>query len=344
MVFVTQVHGLLARVGAGARGALPGFAFWAAASWALAAAPPYRAALIIGNSHYTSVGTLKNPSNDAQDMCGALGALGYQTKCFLDVDTRVRLRSVIEDFIESVPENAVTVIYYAGHAVQVNGENYLVPTSARLNDEAALVREAVSISFLMNQLRRASGYLTVVILDACRDNPLAAANQGLPQGLAQITDIPDGTEILYATAANQPALDGVGRNGILTKHLLAHLHDPGTIDDVFKQTSLGVQSEAQALGHTQIPALYTNFTGQYCMVRCTDLEVLESQRREAQQRIADLEARVAAGDQGALTELAAARTNNERLLEQIRKKDEQARAAEQAAKDRQKKSFVPPAF
>jgi uncharacterized caspase-like protein len=318
--------------------------FWSVVSPAVAPAPPYRAALIIGNSRYTSVGTLKNPANDAQDMCAALQAIGYRTNCFLDVDTRVRLRSVIEDFIESVPENAVTVIYYAGHAVQVNGENYLVPTSARLSDQAALVREAVSVSFLMNQLRRTTGYLTVLILDACRDNPLAAPGETLPRGLAQITDIPEGTEILYATAANQPALDGLGRNGILTKHLLAHLHEPGTIDDIFKHTSLGVQGETQALGHTQIPALYTNFTGQYCLVRCTDLEVLDGQRREAQQKIAALEARVQAGDEAALTDLAAARANNERLLEQIRKQEQQVRAAEKAANDKQKRSFVPPAF
>lgn len=310
----------------------------------LANAPPTRAALVIGNANYRHVGGLKNPANDAHDICGALQAIGYRVSCFVDVSTRVQFRAVIEDFVESLPEGSVILVYYAGHAVQVNGENYLVPTDSRLTDEAALVPEAVSLSFLMNQLRRTSSYLDVVILDACRNNPLSGSGRALPQGLAQVTDIPDGTEVLYATAANEPALDGEGRNGILTKHLLAHLKEPGSVDDLFKQVSLGVQSETAALGQTQKPALYTNFTGQYCFTRCTDLEVLQQQRREAEQRIAELQERVAAGDGGALAQLDEARANNGKLLEQIRKADEAAKRADLAAKEKQKNSFVPPAF
>ena len=316
----------------------------AQAALSAASSTHVRAALIIGNARYARVGVLKNPENDAHDMCESLKAIGYQATCLVDIDTRVRMRAVIEDFVEGLPENAVTVVYYAGHAVQVNGENYLVPTGARLTDQVALVRDAVSLSFLMRELKRTQGYLTVVILDACRNNPLAAEGETLPQGLAQITDIPDGTEVLYATAVNEPALDGQGRNGTLTKHLLAHIREPGTIDDLFKQVSLGVQSETQQLGHTQKPALYTNFTGQYCFVRCTDLELLQRQRQEAQQRIVDLQARVDAGDQQALSELTIAKSENERLKNAIQKKDEDAKKAEQVARERQKQSFVPPSF
>lgn len=306
--------------------------------------PPVRAALVIGNAHYASVGPLKNPANDADDVCAALRGLGYRVTCAVDVDTRARLRALIEDFTEALPSNAVSVVYYAGHAVQVGGENYLVPVSARLPDQDALVRQSVSLSFVMRQLRATESYLTLIVLDACRNNPLATPGQSLPAGLAQITDIPDATELVYATAANQPALDGEGRNGILTKHLLAHLKEPGSVDDLFKRVSLGVQSETAALGHPQTPALYTNFSGQYCLVRCTDLEMLQAQHRDAEQQIADLQARVAAGDQGAARQLAEARSANARLLEQIRKKDEEAKKAAQAEKERQKQTFVPPAF
>jgi uncharacterized caspase-like protein len=310
---------------------------------AITATPP-KAALVIGNADYASVGRLKNPANDALDMCEALKSIGYQATCLVDVDTRTRLRSLIEDFVEGLPDGAVIVVYYAGHAVQADGENYLVPTAARLSQEADLVRDGVSLSYVMRQLRRTSNYLTIMILDACRNNPLAEAGASRPQGLAQITDIPDGTEVLYATAANEPAMDGVGRNGTLTKHLLARLHEPGTIDDFFKQVSLGVQSETQSLGHLQKPAVYTNFAGQYCLVRCTDRDLLQAQRQQAEQRVSDLEARVAAGDQAARTELSAAVEVNRKLQDEIRKKDADSKAADAARKDRENKAFVPPAF
>jgi len=303
-----------------------------------------RAALIIGNAEYDSVGALKNPVNDARDICRELNGLGFKTSCYFDVRTRVQMRSVIQDFVESLPSNAVSFIYYAGHAVQVNGENYLIPTGAQLRNELALVSESVSLAYVMRELRRNQEYLNVVVLDACRYNHVATSSAGAAQGLAQITDVPDGTMVLYATAADELALDGTGRNGIMTKNILASIREPGTVDDLFKQVSLGVQKDTQALGRPQKPALYTNFAGQYCLVKCTDLELLQAQKQQAAQKLADLQARVAAGDQGALAELAAARAANDKLLEQIRKKDEDARKAEMKAKDRANKSFVPPAF
>jgi uncharacterized coiled-coil protein SlyX len=150
--------------------------------------------------------------------------------------------------------------------------------------------------------------------------------------------------VLYATAADELALDGAGHNGIMTKNILANIREPGTIDDLFKQVSLGVQKDTQALGWPQEPALYTNFAGLYCLVRCTDLEMLQDQRRHAEARIAELQARVAAGDQSALAQLVEVRASNEKLQEQIRKKDDETKRAERNEKEKQKKSFVPPAF
>lgn len=262
---------------------------------ARAATPPFTAALVIGNAHYRSVGELKNPQNDANDMCAALRSIGFSTTCLVDVDTRVRMRAVMEDFVDSLPPGAVSVIYYAGHGVQIDGENYLIPTDARLTDEESVREQAVSLSFLMRQLRRHTGYLTVVILDACRNNPLATPGSPHLPGLAQITDIPEATEVVYATAANEAAVDGTGRNGTFTKNLLAHLREPGTIDDLFKAVSHGVQSDTEALGHVQRPALYTNFSGQYCLVRCTTLESLQKQQMDAQRALADLKAQVISG-------------------------------------------------
>jgi len=325
---------------------LAGLLLLSLAGFAARGAPPavstptrYRAALIIGNANYQSVGALRNPVNDARDLCDSFTAIGFHVTCAQDVASRAQFRSLVEDYIESLPPDAVSVVYYAGHGVQAGGENFLIPTAARLANQDALTQQAVSLSFLMRQLGGAESYLTFVILDACRDNPLAADGQ-LPAGLAPFTNIPDGTEVVYASAANEPAIDGTGRNGTFTKHLLAHLKEPGSVEDLFKQVSLGVQSETAALGHTQIPARYTNFSGQECFVRCTDLELMEQQRRDSEERIAGLQARVDRGDQGARKQLDDLRSNNERLEGEIRKKQK----AEREAAERGKESFVPPAF
>jgi uncharacterized caspase-like protein len=304
---------------------------------------PPRAALVIGNAEYDSVGVLKNPVNDAHDICRELSALGFKASCYFDVPTRVQLRAVVQDYVESLPANAVSFVYYAGHAIQVNGENYLIPTRAQLRSESGLVSESVGLAYVMRELRRNQAYLNVVILDACRNNPMPS-NGGVARGLAQISDVPDGTMVLYATAADELALDGTGHNGIMTKNILANIREPGTIDDLFKQVSLGVQKDTQALGRPQEPALYTNFAGLYCLIGCTDLEMLQEERRRAELRITELQARVAAGDRSARAQLADVRTSNDKLQEQIRRKDEETRKAEHNEKEKQKKAFVPPAF
>jgi len=190
------------------------------ASVATAAQP--RAALVIGNAGYASVGALKNPVNDASDICRELAGLGFKTYCYYDVRTRVQMRSLIQDFVESLSPSSVSFVYYAGHAVQVNGENYLVPTHAQLSGWIRWRRIGQS------DLHHAgaapdTGFSHVVILDACRNNPLSSSDTKAVQGLAPITDVPDATMVLYATAADEMALDGKGRNGIMTKYMLANI-------------------------------------------------------------------------------------------------------------------------
>jgi hypothetical protein len=112
----------------------------------------------------------------------------------------------------------------------------------------------------------------IIILDACRNNPWAASPQGMAAGLAPISAIPRGTMIMYGTASNDVSDDGEGRNGTLTKNLLSNLKSPGlTADEFFKRVSEGVQTDsAAAVGHTQTPALYTNFAGEFCFAGCID--------------------------------------------------------------------------
>jgi uncharacterized caspase-like protein len=310
-----------------------------AASTARALVPEGKAALIIGNAHYTSVGALKNPENDAHDLCKTLTSINFKTLCVTDVATRAKLRAVIQDFIASLGPNSVVVVYYAGHGVQINGENYIVPTGVAAANESELMGQSVSVSFLMQQLEQADGFLNILILDACRNNPLGAGGAALPQGLAQInsTALPRSTEVLYASAANEPALDGTDRNGILTKHLLRQLTQMGEVEDLFKQVIAGVQRETELLGHRQEPARYTNFTDHYCFVRCSDLQVVQQQQRESEEKVRALQARVEAGDDSARADLAQEQSLNAKL-------QKSARTAEERERRARKITAVVPAF
>lgn len=293
------------------------------ASWVNAAdsaAPHPRAALVIGNAAYRAVNPLKNTANDAHDMCDALTGLGYTAACYTDVKDAREFRARIQDFAAALKPKSEVVFYYAGHAIQVKGENYLVPISAKLRAEADVPKETVSLNYIMTQLVQAKHFVDIVILDACRSNPWGENSHGMTAGLAPITAIPRGTMVIYGTAANDVSDDGEGRNGTLTKNLLANITTPGlTADDFFKHVSEGVQNDsAAAVGHTQTPALYTNFGGEFCFAGCIDQVAraemerqqkandellaqankekaeLEARKREAEARNRQAEARLAA--------------------------------------------------
>lgn len=231
-----------------------------------------RVALVIGNAGYTAVKPLINPTNDAHDMCEVLGQLGYRVACFQDIADRGEFKARIQDFVDSLSPKADVLFYYAGHAVQLKGENYLIPINARLRAESDIPRETISLTYLMTQLAQGRHHLNIVILDACRNNPWPDSLRDRAAGLAPITAIPRGTMVLYATAADDVSGDGTERNGVLTKNLLANIRTPGlTVDDVFKRVSEGVQADSlAAVGHAQTPALYTNFTGEFCFAGCID--------------------------------------------------------------------------
>jgi Caspase domain len=265
-------------------------------------APRPRAALVIGNAHYRAVNPLRNTLNDAHDICDALGELGYSASCFMDVKDSREFRERVEAFASSLKPRSEVLFYYAGHAIQMKGESYLVPVSAKLRAEADVVTETIPLKYVLTQLLQAKHYVDIVILDACRSNPWSANPRGMSAGLAPITAIPRGTMIMYGTASNDVSDDGEGRNGTLTKNLLANLKSPGlTADEFFKRVSEGVQTDSTAaVGHTQTPALYTNFTGEFCFAGCIDkvaraeLERIQKMHEEqlarARKETAELEA------------------------------------------------------
>ena len=193
-----------------------------------------RVALVIGNAAYEHTTALRNPVNDATDMARALRALDFEVVEGLDL-SEAGFDEKRREFAKKSRGAEVTLLFYAGHGLQMNGQNYLVPVDAKLEEEIDLDLEAIKLDDLMGQMR---GDTNLVFLDACRDNPLArglarsmgaSRSAAVGRGLAQL-----GTEgtvpgmlIAYATQPGNVAKDGEGRNSPFTGALLKHIGTPG---------------------------------------------------------------------------------------------------------------------
>jgi hypothetical protein len=144
-------------------------------------------------------------------------------------------------------QGGVGLFYFAGHGVQVGGRNYLIPISAEINAETEVEYEAVEAGFVLAQMEEARNRLNIVILDACRNNPFARSFRSSTRGPAGVRSAPSGTLIAYATAADDVAADGAGRNGLFTGELLAQIKTPGlTLAQVFQRTRTSVRLPTEA--------------------------------------------------------------------------------------------------
>jgi formylglycine-generating enzyme required for sulfatase activity len=226
---------------------------------ALALQAQQKYALVIGNGAYTNVTRLNNPVNDANDMAAALRGLGFQvdlvTNGNLDQmeNGAVRLKNRL-----STNGNAYGFFFYAGHGVQSNGDNYLIPVDADIKAESFLRSKALQVQAVLDELNQAGNALNIVVLDACRDNPFSWGRSA-SRGLNVVNVQPADSIIVYATSAGKTAADGTGRNGMFTTQLLKNLKTPGLeVNDMLRRTGADV---AQASGRQQIPAIYSQFFG-----------------------------------------------------------------------------------
>lgn len=212
-----------------------------------------REALVIGNSAYASA-PLENPANDALAMSAALRKLGFSVQVLRDADKKQLTQAFDSLGARLKGRQGVAMVYYAGHGVQVNYDNFLVPVDARIRQEADIASQAVNINQALESLAASGSRLSVMVLDACRDNPFKTRQAFV--GLAP-RDAPKGTLIAYATDPGNVAQDGDASsgNGLYTQFLLKELARPlTTIDDVFKRVRFSVR---RASGGQQIPS-YTN--------------------------------------------------------------------------------------
>ena len=237
----------------------------------LAAAPALaekRVALVIGNSAYTHASVLSNPANDAAEMAKVLTEAGFQVIAGVDLDKRA-FDGKMRDFARVLGNADVALFYYAGHALQVGGRNYLVPIDAAMQGERDLDFEAVSVDFVLRQMEiERENKTNLVFLDACRDNPLArnlARSMGtrstsVGQGLAQVkTGV--GTFISYSTQPGNVALDGTGTNSPFTEALVKGIKVSGrNLTSVMIDVRKDVLS---ATGGKQVPWDHSSLTGDF---------------------------------------------------------------------------------
>jgi len=216
-------------------------------------------ALVIGNGNYANITRLNNPVNDANDMEAALRGLGFTVEKVLNGNLRQMETGIVnlKNRLKGA-KNSYGFFFYAGHGVQSNGENYLIPVDADIQSESFLRRQSISVQEMLDELNEAGNALNMVVLDACRDNPFPWKRSG-SRGLQVVGNQPADSIIVFATSAGSTASDGTGRNGLFTGHLLNNLKTPGLeVAEVFRLTMGDV---IRASGSQQRPAVYNQFAG-----------------------------------------------------------------------------------
>ena len=200
-----------------------------------------RVALVIGNSNYQSAPKLANPGNDAQSMSQLLNSAGFEVTRATDL-TRTDMIRVVQDFTAKVAERGpgtVAMIYYAGHGVQVEGENYLLPVDAKISSSYDLDGNSLRLVDLMGTLDAITSRMRIVVLDACRNNPFPQANDA-GRGLA-IVDAPNGSIVGYSTSPGMEAADGDGNHSPYTSAFINNAREPNLpIEQLFKRVRLDV--------------------------------------------------------------------------------------------------------
>ncbi|GAB6051198.1 hypothetical protein JCM17960_00180 [Magnetospira thiophila] len=232
--------------------------------WALPAQAEKRVALIIGNNSYATLKDLRNARKDAQSVDAKLKTLGFETILRLDVKLRDMGRT-LDQFEAKLAKADVGLVFYAGHGIQANGRNYLIPSDARVETESDLdYGGGIPVRNILETMKRAGTALNIIILDACRDNPLPtrSGSRGLTVETAPLGMGAKGTAILYSAAPGQVALDGPGGgHGVFTGELLKVLDEPGlTVEQVFKRTAAEVAAKTH---NSQDPWINSSVKGDF---------------------------------------------------------------------------------
>jgi uncharacterized caspase-like protein len=230
-----------------------------------------RHALILGNESYAKW-PLKNPVNDARSMDQALREAGFRTQLVLNSSLR-EMERAIDRFIATLRAGDIAAFYYSGHGIQLSGENYLVPVDFDAKDEADAKYASYSVSRVRERIELSGARLSLLILDACRNNPFRTS-RAAGGGLAAM-DTGRGTFIAFSTGPGKVADDNpVGTNGLFTGHLVAAIREPGlTLDQVFNRVREQVYAESQ---QQQLPWTVSSVIGEFRFSPGTALDAAAS--------------------------------------------------------------------
>ena len=222
-----------------------------------------RRALVIGNAAYPE-SPLSNPINDATDLAALLRRLGFDVTLHRNAD-KPTMEKAIDSFTQGVPRGSAGLFFFAGHGVQIEGVNYLVPLGARFSAASDVKYHAVAADWILARMDESGMDVKLLLLDACRDNPLGRSwTRALSRGLG-VMETPKGALLAYATSPGKTASDGTGRNSPFTVQLLRELGIPGRdIEVALKAVRAGVQ---QSTNGQQIPWVASSMTGDFHVAR-----------------------------------------------------------------------------
>lgn len=235
------------------------------------AAAEARFALIIGNDSYADVGRLTNARNDAQLMQQALTAQGFEVRVLTDA-TRDQMLAAVEDLARRAPGLDAAAFYFAGHGLQKDGENYLVPVDARLRSELAIPSETLAVDTVLRAMEAAR--VSLVFLDACRNNPLAEALHQSAVAAGRVITVNEGLAVVrprgdslvaFATLPNAVASDGEGRNSPFARALARHVGTPDIeVSIMLRRVTADVLAETDG---EQRPQQITQMQGEFYFAR-----------------------------------------------------------------------------
>jgi|GEM_PF-5491631 uncharacterized caspase-like protein len=229
-----------------------------------------RVALVIGNNDYQHVSPLVNAVADARAFRRELEQRGFDV-VYRENAGRRAMNGAVEEFVGKLSSDAVSVIYYSGHGVQINSANYLIPVDLQAEKEADVAYDAVDLSRLVDRVSQTQAKFTLAVIDACRNNPFQGTGRSIggTKGLAAPSGNASGVMVVYSAGANQQALDRLGNddrdpNGLFTREFLKVMRVPGLkVQDAVNQVKMEVITRAKGIGHLQTPAIYDQSVGTF---------------------------------------------------------------------------------
>ncbi len=308
-----------------------------------------RVALVIGNGDYRHGTRLVNAVADARAFRAELLARGFgiDNVVYRENADRRAMNDALEEFLGKLATDAIGVVYYSGHGVQIGGVNYLLPVDLQAEKESDVAYDAVDLSRLLDRISQVQARFALAVIDACRNNPFEGRGRsiGAGRGLAAPSGNAAGIMVIFAAGANQTALDSLGStdresNGLFTREFLKAIRTPGLdVQEVVRRVRLAVIEKAKAVGHTQTPAVYDQSVGTFVFTPAG-----------GGTPVADDAGRIQADDAARIqAEVAAARAETERLkveaaraeLARIKAEQEQLRRQQQQ-QQQQVAALVPP--